>query len=111
MLIPAEEALPEIIRGGTWEIEIELFQDQGHSEPFNITGGGWTASVIVNGVKTFVSGEGLTIGGASNNKITLLMTATETAVITAEEASYYLQLTKTGNTSFPLKGTIRVVSP
>lgn len=108
MLIPANEQLPEIIRGGTWEIELELWSDTGHTIPFSLVG--YTVNLEIIGVKNLTSGSGLTIS-ASEGKITAQLSATETAAIAAAEAKYYLKIEKAGTVIFPVHGSVPIVSP
>lgn len=108
MLIPALINLPEIIKGGTWEIELLLFEDEAETKPFNLTG--WTVSLELNGVATLLSGAGLTITPESG-LILAALTATETLAIVGEEVKHVLKLVKGSEVIYPLHGEISAVFP
>jgi len=108
MLTPAHEPLVVYV-GGTFERTIELWEDAAHTKHFNLTG--YTVELKIEGVLTLTSGSGLTVTVAEG-KIEITMTPAQTAEVQAgTNAHYFLSITKTGVTWFPLDGTMEYKLP
>lgn len=108
MLIPAQEELPVIVIGGTWEIEIQLFENEAETIPFNLTG--WTTLLDIKEVTDLTSGSGLVIT-PSEGLIIPSLTVAETTLVQGKEVRYFLRIEKAGKTFFPIRGGIPLLEP
>jgi hypothetical protein len=109
MLIPATAELPEIVVGGTWEISIQLFENEAHTIPFNLTG--WTCTLDIKNYKELTSGAGLTITVATGLIVPVLTAAETASITTGKELRYWLKIEKAGNVLYPLRGGISLLEP
>lgn len=106
MLRPANVDLA-VYRTGTFATKLLLWKNAAETEPFPL--GEWTTSVVVEGLATLVAGSGLTI---VSNEVNVQLTTAQTESIPAGSgAHYYMKLVKAGETVFPMRGTMRFISP
>lgn len=108
MLRPANVDLA-VYRTGTFATKLILWKNTAGTEAFPL--GEWTTSVVIETSTPLVltSGSGLTI---VSNEISVQLTTVQTEAVPAgSSAHYYMKLTKAGETVFPMRGTMRFISP
>jgi hypothetical protein len=109
VILPNEIELPKIVIGGTWKIELQFFEDEAETIPFNLTG--WTVTLNLKNFRELTSGSGLTITPATG-KVVPLLTAAETTTILGKELRYWLRVAQgTEPVDYLMRGGIPLLEP
>jgi hypothetical protein len=98
-----------VIRGFTYAAEIELWEDEDHTAPFNLTG--WTTELYIAGFEPLTVAGGLSIPTPAAGVVELLLDTAQTAAYPVNKYHCYVSVAKSGVRLPPLAGVFQVVDP
>lgn len=89
---PADEPPFTAETGESFEATVKLWQDALHTRPQSLIG--WTAELIIDGVRTLTEGHGLTVTDAANGQLTITMTEAEVNAAAPRSTSCTMKIRK-----------------
>lgn len=105
---PSTELL-EAVRGFTFRCTITLYEDEAKTKPLPL--GSYTIKLVIPGLGTLTSGNGLTINNATG-AIAVKLTPVQTGAVVPAQLHYYLSLEENAEEIVPpVKGTIVFSNP
>jgi hypothetical protein len=106
MLKPALVDLTAYI-GGTYDTKIEFWADVKHETPYDLSP--YDISLMIEGGPTLTESSGLVVSG---NKISVLLTPTQTATAAKlSRAHYWLKFVNGEEVLYPINGTLSFEAP
>ena len=105
MLIEQTFSLPAAYRGGTYDAQVNFWQDTARSLPFDFTS--WVVSITVTSTVTVIVPTFSVSGGA----ILFSLTATQTGSVPAEVQSVLITLTNGATVEFLARGSMPFIDP
>lgn len=103
------QTLLKVLRGSDYAAEFELFADEEHTEPFDLTG--WEVTMTRNGLVTLTGTTGLSVPTPVNGIVDLALPSATTLTYSVGRRHFVLWLAKETTKLVPVVGTFQVANP